>query len=459
MRNWFLAALTALLILPAAAAADTATFGSSLQGTPTILDDSHLADTLFFNVSPQNSHKSPISGQILEIRVKGAIVPKGRGKQDLNLFHTQVLRANAGGTYTVDSSSQDLFFPVGGSADEVHTFRPSTQCIKEGQYVDFNHIGGWDGDMNDGRGTRYQIWKRDATSVMNWYEHSDGTNNGTTFTPNQQVLPTGPNLSNPQNGRPYTDRELMMQVVVGNGFDASNLCEGGLQGYEYEGVEVRNTTFTVYDDGIGGVRIGCLSGRGFCEGTARLSVDGAEIGSAPFKIDRNVTTNLDIPLSSNGARLVNQRGQVDAQVSVDSRDEIGSSKSTTGVTTLKAARPSQSGFSGLVVKAQSTKPAGNAFNITATCPRAALGLCTGKVSVQTQKRVPLRRGSRGSVFRMATGTFAIEPGKSVRVPLKLTSSGKKVLKKLKSVVTIASITSAEQGGQPISSRSKVTLKR
>src|SRR4051795_4027879 len=92
MRNSFVAAVAALPLVPAAAPADTATFGSSLQGTPDILDSGHQADTLFFNVSPQNSHKSPVSGQILEVRVKGAIVPKGPGKQDLNLFHIQVLK-------------------------------------------------------------------------------------------------------------------------------------------------------------------------------------------------------------------------------------------------------------------------------------------------------------------------------------------------------------------------------
>ena len=58
------------------------------------------------------------------------------------LPHAQVLHPNAGGTYTVDSSSQTLNFPTGGSPDEVHTFVPSTQCIKQGEFVAFNHFGG-----------------------------------------------------------------------------------------------------------------------------------------------------------------------------------------------------------------------------------------------------------------------------------------------------------------------------
>jgi hypothetical protein len=435
MRNSFLAAVATLLLIPAAASADTSTFGSSLQGTPDFTDntaapDYHQADTLYFNVSPQNSHKSPVSGQVLEIRIKGRIVPKGGGKQDLNLFHTQVLRPNANGSYTVDSSSQDLLFPVGGDVNEVHTFRPSTQCIRAGDFVDFNFIGGWDADFGDPRGTQYQIYKTDLTSAMNWYEHNDGTNNGSTWFPNQRILPGGQDTAHPQNGRPY-QRELMMQVVVGSGVDSSNLCEGGLQGYEYAGVEVQKTAFTVYDDGVAGARLASLSGRGFCQGSARLVVDGAEIGSAPFKIDRNVTTNLDIPLSNEGARLVNSRGTVDATVNVDSRDEVGSTKATTGVATLKSARPTTGGFAGLVVRAQSAGVKGNGFNMTATCPLGTLGACTGKVTVSSQKRVPLRRGSRGKVYKMATGIFTVQPGAQVRVPLKLTSAGKKVLKKVK----------------------------
>jgi hypothetical protein len=456
-----IAALVALLVLPAAASADQVTFGSSLAGTPDIEHNQNKADTIFFNVSPQNSHQSPVSGQILAVRVKGAMNPRAgidEGNK-WNVFHTQVLHPNAGGTYTVDSSSQTLNFPTGGPVDEVHTFVPSTQCIKQGEFVAFNHFGGWNNDPR-ANGAQYQIFKRDGASQLNWYERDQGTNNGTTFTPNQQRDTAG-NLIFSNGFQPNVplQEELMMQVVVGTGFDSSNLCEGGQQGYEYAGVLVTKTTFTVYDDGVAGARLGCTSGRDRCEGTARLSIDGAEIGSAPFKLDRNVTTNLDIPLTPEGARLVGMRGTADATVTTDSRDGIGQQRTTTGVATLKSARPITGGFAGLVVRAQSAAVKGNGFNITATCPLATLGACTGSVSISSQKRVPLRRGSRGKVYKMASGKFTVQPGQKVRVPLKLTSSGKKVLKKVKKVVTIATVTSSEQGSAPVSKRSKVTLKK
>ena len=460
MRNSIVAALAALMLLPAAASADQVTFGSSLAGRPDVLHDQNKADTLFFNVTPQNSHRSPVSGQILAVRVKGAILPRQNiDESKWNVVHSQVLRDNSNGTFTVDSSSQTWNFPFGGSPDEIHSFVPSTQCIRAGDYVAFNHFGGWNGDPGQ-PGTRYQIFKRDTTSQMYWYERDQGTNNGTTFTPNQQRDTAGnPIFSNQfTHGQPRPE-EVMMQVVVGTGFDSSNLCEGGLQGFEYGGVDIQKTTFTVYDDGVAGARIGCTSGRGYCEGTARLTVDGVEIGSSPFKIDRNITTNLDIPLTPEGARLVSMRGTVDAGVTIDSRDEVGSRATNTGLTTLKSARPMTGGFTGLVVRAQSAGVKGTGFNITATCPLATLGACTGKVSVSSQKRVPLRRGSRGKVYRMATGKFTVEPGKKVRVALKMTSSGRSVLRKVKKVVTIATVTTSEQGSAPVSKRSKVTLKQ
>jgi hypothetical protein len=460
MRFLVLGAVSALLLVPAAASADQVTFGSSLAGTPDVLHDNNLADTLFFNHSAKNSHAAPASGEILAIRVKGKIVPRApEVDKDRNIWHSQVLRPNADGTYTVDSSSQRFDFPIGGSADDVTTFVPSTQCIKKGQYVDFNHIGGWNGDNRE-TGTKYQIFKRDGDSQMYWYERDQGTNIGATFTPNRQYDTAGnQTFSNRFQPDAPLQEELMMQVVVGTGFDSSNLCEGGLKGYEYSGVQVQKTTFTVRDDGVAGARIGCTSGRGFCEGTARLEVDGAELGRTDFKIDRNITTNLDIPLTGDGARIVNTRALVDANVTVDSHDDIGQQKTTTGVSTLKSARPTPGGFAGATVRAQSVSVKNGVFSMQATCPLGTAGACTGTVAVSTQKRVPLRRGSRGKVWKMGTANFTIAPGKTVRVPIKLTSSGKKVMKKVKKVVTIATVTTTEVGGQPVAKRSKLTLKR
>lgn len=450
-----------LLLAPATASAEQVTFGSSLAGSPDVLHDNNKADTLFFNTSTKNSHRSPVSGEILAIRVKGRIVPRApEVDKDNNIWHSQVLRQNADGTYTVDSSSQHLYFPIGGSADEVHTFVPSTQCVKAGEFVDFNHIGGWNGDPNE-TATKYQIFKRDAESILQWYERDNGTNIGETFATNQQRTTSGePMQTNGfPPGRPLQE-ELMMQVVVGTGFDASSLCEGGLKGYEYGGAEVKSQTFTVYEDGVAGARVGCTSGREFCEGAIKLTLDGADIGSASFKINRNVTTNLDVPLSPEGARTLTSRGRIEADVSVNSRDQVGQQRVSSGKTTLKAARPAPSGFPGTTVRPQSVGVKNGVFLLKATCPFGTLGGCQVGAVVTSQKRVPLRRGSRGKVYRMAAGKFTIQPGQTVRIPIKLSSGGKKVMRKVKKVVSIATVKSTEaEGVNPVSKRVKLTLKR
>src|SRR3954453_17929113 len=111
MRSLIVAVMASLLVFPAAASADQVTFGSSLAGRPDIEHHTNKADTLFFNVAPQNSLKSPVSGVILEVRVKGSMNPRPGGidaDDKWNVFHTQVLLDNSNSTYTVDSSSQML---------------------------------------------------------------------------------------------------------------------------------------------------------------------------------------------------------------------------------------------------------------------------------------------------------------------------------------------------------------
>jgi hypothetical protein len=452
MRNLFLAALAALLVYPAAASADQVTFGSSLAGTPDVLHENNKADTLFFNVAGKNSTRSPVSGQILALRVKGKIHPQPSGVQTLNLWHSQVLRPNPDGSFTVDSSSQHLYFPVGGSPSDVHTFVPSVQCIRAGEYVDFNHIGGWNGDPAVS-GTKYQIFKGDNTSQMFWYERDQGTNNGATFFPNQQRDTAGAAMTS--NGfatnRPLPE-ELMMQVVVGTGFDSSRSCQGGLQGFEYNGVEVVKQRFTVYDDGVAGARVGCLSGRGYCAGTLRLELDGVTLGSAPFQITRNVTTNIDVPLTPDGARIVNARGLVDVTVVADSRDEVGQQRQTRGLATLKAARPSN-GFAGLQMRKQAAGVKRGRFSIKATCPLATATACTGKTTLKSQKRIGRK------IVKFGAARFTVEPGKTVRIPVKMTSKGKKALRRVRRTMAIATTTSRDATGKRVKERSKVTLKQ
>ena len=461
MRTPICAVLAALLLIPATASADQATFGSDLAGTPTI-SENHQADTLFFNTSAGNSHASPISGEILAIRVKGTVVSQ-TGRSNNSMWHSQVLQPNSNGTFTVQSSSQDLYFPIDVPADTVSTFVPSTQCIEAGQTVDFNNIGGWDGNPSQPTGTIYKIFKSKTGSQYNWFERDNGTNIGATFLPGRRVFnnPDGSYFREEFEG-PRNNQELMMQVVVGSGWDASNLCPGGLKGWEYQGVEVKAVSGKVYDDGIGHARLFCSSNtKSFCKGTVRLESEGVVLGtSGEFTLKPNDTTTIDVPLTNEGARFVNTRGTVEADTIADTVDELGQRKTNTGKSTLISARPTPGGFAGTTVRPQSLGAKNGIAQVKATCPRGTEGDCTGTIALVTQKRVFGRGfgGKRGSLPKVGSGAYTIPAGTTVRVPVKISPKGKKLLKAAKTVVTIATVQSTDGAGRPVSKRVKVVLK-
>jgi hypothetical protein len=462
MRHSFCAALAALLLVPAAAQADQVTFGSDLTGTPTVTEN-HQADSLFFNTSAANSHTAPVSGEILGIRVKGTAISQA-GRSNNTMWHSQVLQPNSNGTFTVSSSSQDFFFPLDVPASTVSTFVPSTQCVEAGQTIDFNDIGGWDGNPAQPTGTIYKIFQPKTGSQYNWFERDNGTHIGMSFLPGRRVYnnPDG-SYKNEQYEGPRTNSELMMQVVVGSGWDASNLCPGGLKGWEYQGVEVKPLSGKLYDDGVGHARLFCSSNtKSFCKGTVRLEVDGQVLGtSGEFTMKPNDTTNIDVPLTNDGARIVNTRGTVEATAIADTTDELGQHKTNTGTSTLISARPTPAGFAGLTVKPQSAGAKSGLAQLKATCPRGTEGSCTGSVALVTQKRIFGRGfgGRRGSLPKVATGSFTIPAGGTARVPVRLSSKGKKLLTAAKTVVTIATVSSTDGAGRPVSKRVKVTLKR
>ena len=461
MRTSILAAAAALLLLPAAASADRATFGSDLSGTPT-LTENHQADTLFFNTSSANGHAAPVSGEILEIRVKGTVISQP-GRSNNSMWHSQVLQPNGNGTFSVQSSSQDFFFPIDVPADTVSSYVPSTQCIEAGQVVDFNNIGGWDGNPSQPTGTIYKIFQPKPSSQYTWFERDNGTNIGTTFNPGRRIFnnPDGSykreEYEGPRSG------ELMMQVVVGSGWDASNLCPGGLKGWEYQGVEVKAVSGKVYDDGMGHARLFCSSNtKSFCKGTARLESEGQVLGtSGEFTMKPNDTTTIDVPLTNDGARFVNTRGTVEANVVAETVDELGQRKTNTGTSTLVSARPTPSGFAGTTVRPQSAGAKKGTALLKATCPRGTEGSCTGTINLVTQRRVFGRGfgGRRGSLPKVATGRYTIPAGQTIRVPVKVSAKGKKLLTIAKSVVTVATVNSADGAGRPVSKRVKIVLKR
>jgi hypothetical protein len=462
MRNSLATALAVLLLLPAAAQADVFTIGSDLSATPTAdMAEAHQADVLYFNTQRgPNGHVSPVSGQILSVRVKGTAIA-AKDKAPNTLFHTQVLQDKHNGTYTVESSSQGFHFPYDVPADTVTEFVPSTQCIDQGEVIDFNNVGGYDaGDPSGTRyqnGVPYQIFARKPGSQIFWYERDNGTNIGTTFTPNRRVLndangnPRQEDVEGPRN-----DKELMMQVVIGTGFDSSNLCTGGLKGHEYQGVQIKQPwTSTIYDDGVAKVRASCPSNtKGFCEGELALQAEGIELGrSATLRMKPNDTSNITIPLQNQGARIVNMRGKLDAVIEAQTHDSLGIAVPTQGTATLTAARPVPDGFAGLIVKKQVLRARGKTPQLRVTCPAGTAGSCTGTIKLTSAKRVG------NMLVRVGTGKFVVQAGQIARIGITLTAAGKRLLKSANKAETIADITASDEVGKTKTARAKVTLSR
>jgi hypothetical protein len=464
MRNSLLAAAAALILLPASAQADVFTIGSDLTATPTAdMTEAHQADVLYFNTSKgPNGHVAPVAGQILSVKVKGTVVA-AKDKAPNTLFHTQVLHDNRNGTYTVKSSSQGFHFPYDVPADTVTEFVPSVQCIEAGQIIDFNNVGGWDYDANHPgatryqNGTPYQIFARKPGSQVFWYERDNGTNIGETFAPNKRVFndPSGKPLREEVEG-PREDKELMMQVVIGTGFDASNLCQGGLKGNEYRGLSIKQPwTAKVYDDGVVRVRATCPSNtHSYCEGQVSLVSGETEIGSSgKVRLKPNDTSNVTIPLANQGARIVVMRGQLEAVINADTYDGLGIAVPTQGTATLTAARPVPDGFAGLIVKAQVLRARGRTPQLKVTCPAGTAGSCAGTIRLQTAKRV------RGKLIRVGTAKFSVQPGQTTNVGIKLTSAGKGLLRTTNKAATIAEIKARDEVGTAKTTRAKVTLSR
>jgi hypothetical protein len=443
--------VAAVLALPAIAQADMVTFGSDLGGTPTI-EDNHQADVLYFNQPGQpNSTASPVDGEVVAVRLKGTILPRDNNEEtkDIDrLFHVQTLKPNGNNSYTVLSSSDSLYFPYNVSPDTISSYRAaSAQCVSQGDVVDFNDIGGWQGNAGSPKGTRYQIFRRSPGNNVLWYSKDNGTNIGSTWT-------TEP---------PMREQEIMMQVVVATGYDASTQCPGGKKGHEYQGVSISTPSPApkVYDDGVARARVACPENTfGSCEGTVRLSVNGTDIGSSNFKLGNSTSTNVQIQLTNAGAALVTQSGHVDAVATADSKDGYGVTKTNTGTVTLTSARaPGGTAFVGVTAKAQTvTYKKGKKLVFKAMCPAGTTGGCGGKFSIKSQTRVKLKKTDKGKVYSLGSAKYLIATGQSASIVFKIPSSTLKALKKVKKIVGIATVNSQDTAGHKASKRVKVTFK-
>jgi hypothetical protein len=287
------------------------TFGSDLAAPANIVE-ARQADTAYWQTSFADGRNplSPATGQITSFKIKGialanpmAGVPGGE-----TLFHLQALRRRDDGTFDV------------------------LRCIATGDVLALNTVGGWDGVIGDVRrpalypnGTPLQIFSRIAGANVSHFMGADQTNNGDVLT-----------------ASPLDGRELLIQVTVGTGPNATGLCPGGTIGLAggpggpaaaappppqppQKATLPASQRVTVSKAGKLSVSVFCLPGALACMGEVRIMSRGAKprrIGLGSFNIDPKSTGHATIALTKTGVRLL-RGGKGRLSVSIVAETEPG----------------------------------------------------------------------------------------------------------------------------------------
>lgn len=199
------AAVVGLVALPAAAEGKRIRIGSNLKATPDKVE-SHGADSVFWprRLPGHRKIKSPARGQVLLVKIKGDAIRHGPPPN--TLFHIQVLRPAGNGRVRVVSTSSNFFIPVGGSRDQISTYRPVNMCVHKGDYVAFNDVGGYDPKHYPG-GTPFRVFSSTIGATTNFFSKANGTNNGDVF-----------------KGVRHKGEELLMRAVIGTHRDSGKFC-------------------------------------------------------------------------------------------------------------------------------------------------------------------------------------------------------------------------------------------
>jgi len=211
-------AALAFAVMPATGTAALRSFGSTLTA-PANVTEARQADTAYWQTTLPGgaSPRSPATGQIKSFKVKG--IAKSSWKTGMvggeRMFHLQSLRKRSNGTYKILVTSQAFFLPGNGTnPQKVTTFRPINFCIKKGDSLVLNTVGGWSGTSTGpyAMGTPLQIFSNVPGASVAEYTKADGTNNGDTIR---------------ANAGPGKNHELLMRLTVGTAQNATGLCPGG----------------------------------------------------------------------------------------------------------------------------------------------------------------------------------------------------------------------------------------
>jgi hypothetical protein len=290
-------------------------------GAVVVTVEAHGADSAFWNPSLTGvSGAMPADGQITVVRVKGSVVDDPVQPRNPNpLLHFQVLRPLGDGRVQVDRSSAGFKLPItAAEAQPTSSYEPVNFCVRKGDFVDFNDVGGHEWSWGRLDGMHVQVFNRSAPgSDLAFYTKNNGTNNGAVFAPNRDF----------QGGA----EELLMQAKLATGPDATDMCLGGYRQHVFGGVGVAAQTQALSVSKRSTRVKGSCPGKayGSCNGQVTLNaiVDGKRVrlGATNFKLDRSTADNVTISLSDAATAIVRHAGRpVLAVATVISHDDPGS---------------------------------------------------------------------------------------------------------------------------------------
>ena len=322
LRTLFAAALLLAGVLLAQTTAEAAitTFGSPLavpatlntsenlnyEGTNTNVPPSPEAPTGVFHTFHNGSDTAlwntalvtgtvaaPAAGQALKVMLEGCAQPAAGGPKPLTQIHFQDITPLSGGGAKVNTTSGAFDIPVcgegGASGTTVTTYEPVNLCVSQGDYVDFNDEGGYVENIYR-NGVPYKVMGAVPGSTMDSFIKGGGTNNGATMSSSER--------SSMEGFAKNENEELLLQVELGTGENATHFCSGGKAGLPPPPPPLAPFRVSAQTDGINARRIVsvafyCRPSSG-CTGVATVTYQGKKVGHATFSVRGNSTSHVAI---------------------------------------------------------------------------------------------------------------------------------------------------------------------
>jgi hypothetical protein len=276
------------------------------------------ADAALWNVAlARGAPSSPADGQAVKVSLEGCAQRAASGLPPVTQIHFQDISPLPGGGAKVNLTSQPFDIPVcgrnGASGSTITSYVPINLCVSRGDYVDLNEEGGFV-EHTYQNGVPYQVLGAVQGSSTDSFIKGNRTGNGAIM-PARETSAMDGFASNP-------NEELMLQVKLGTGRDATHLCAGGTRGRPRALAPIRISPQT---DGVNrsrvvAVAVYCRPSSG-CSGTAtlRASSEAASDGRARFRLPGNKTSHVPIRISPRLMGLVRRHHGATAQLTITIR--------------------------------------------------------------------------------------------------------------------------------------------